>query len=72
LTVSPSIAAFGTVHPNRQLRPRIVLGDAHIGDAGRVLHHANRLLLDAARIVNLVAANLEREACVLTAAQESD
>jgi hypothetical protein len=42
------------------------------GDAGRVLHEPDCLLLDAPRVIELMAANLEGEARVLPAARESD
>ena len=44
------------------LGPAFFAADAHVGDAGRVLHHAARVLRDAARVVEVVAADFELQA----------
>src|SRR6185295_7479972 len=62
---------LGTIDANRQLGPRIVLADAHVRDAGGVLHQRDRLLLDPFRVVEVMTANLERQTGIVAAAEDA-
>jgi hypothetical protein len=60
---------LGAVHLDLDLGAPIVLAEARVGDARRGLHHPEGVLGDPAGILEVVAANLERQPAVAAAAE---
>ena len=69
LTVSPKHGGLVAVHADGQLRPALLAAEPDVGDARRLQHDVARLEGEAPRVVEVVAADLERQPRVAAAAE---